>query len=74
MEYAWSSRDAVGIGFYRNGNWRDTNYAVYRGTPWNVGSTKFGMVVGIADGYAANDGHFSPVAGLIPVTWCIADP
>lgn len=67
IEYAWDERDAVGLGVYRNSDWRETHYAAYRYTPWTVGDFRIGAFGGFADGYRANNGDIAPVAGLTAV-------
>lgn len=67
VEYAWTAHDAVGLGLYRNSNWRESRYAVYRWTPWNAGNVRLGAIVGVVDGYAFNNGGIGPAAGLVAV-------
>jgi hypothetical protein len=64
VEYTWNARESVGLGVYRNSDWRETHYAAYRYTPWTVGDFRFGGLVGIADGYSAG---ITPAAALMAV-------
>lgn len=67
VEYDWNLRDSVGLGVYRNSNWHETHYLAYRWTPWIEGDFRIGAVAGIADGYSANSGNLSPIAGFVAV-------
>lgn len=64
VECAWNERDAVGAGFYRNSDWRETHYLAYRWTPWMVGDFRLGALAGVADGYSSG---VMPAGGLVAV-------
>lgn len=63
-EYAWNEREALGVGVYRNSDWRTTHYLAYRWTPWIAGDFRLGGLAGIADGYLPG---VIPIAGLVAV-------
>lgn len=61
LEFPFSETTALAVGFYNNSIRQHTNYALYQWTPWQLGTFKFGGMVGVADGYYANDGGIVPV-------------
>lgn len=56
---------AFAVGYYKNSIHRDTFYATYHYTPYELGPVKLGMQVGLVSGYKALGG--APVPLLLPL-------
>ncbi len=56
---------AFAVGYYKNSIHRDTFYATYHYTPYEIGPVKLGMQVGLVTGYKALGG--APVPLLLPL-------
>ncbi|CAN5459186.1 hypothetical protein BH11CYA1_BH11CYA1_00440 [soil metagenome] len=56
---------AFAVGYYKNSIHRDTFYATYHYTPYEIGPVKLGLQVGLVTGYKALGG--GPVPLLLPL-------
>jgi hypothetical protein len=55
----------LGAGVYRNSVSKHSNYAIGGKYLGRINSVTYGIVGGMVDGYAARNGHFIPLAGVV---------
>jgi hypothetical protein len=55
----------LGAGVYRNSVSKHSNYAIGGKYMGHINGVSYGLVGGMVDGYAARDGHFIPLAGVV---------